>query len=523
MRKAMVLSAAALLTSIPCKLTAQVNLGAFAGVNLTDLSGDAPPGASFLSSTGFVAGLVGEFVIAREVWLSFQPMYVQKGSDIEFGFTGEDEPDTLGLALNYITLPVLFKIVSGNGKTYVSGGLDLGYLVSSTLSLDGESRDVKDSFNDIDLSADFAFGVMFPVGRPKITVEARYTQSILNLARQGQNPEPGALPSRFRSSGFQLFAGLLYPLGGPEPRREPGSDLERAVGQVVKALEFKRPMLGGHAFLPNNLVRDPFIKTFIRNSVGVGSAVNLDIPLAIIGDDTLVSLKGDLLFALLGFEYQQAVKPWLAARGEFKVVGRLGTGVPALLASGITASTGFEFGWLVRLFHSERTLLTGSLKLANNNFTAINVSDFVDDIIAGRPASLIKKTPSMRGGGGLRFAWGVSPFFGLTALAETGYGESVDRRADDEWYFELGGTVDFDFSAISEVPIGVMAAYRHNSFPEAGNDVSNDIRGGLLRIAYNGRSDFIVALDIGFERFDSRALNQTVNFGSVGLNLRYYF
>jgi len=139
MRKPVLLFAAVLLASTPCKLDGQVRLGAFGGLNLTDLSGDAPPGASYLSKTGFAAGLVGEFAIARDIWLSFQPMYVQKGSDIEFGFAGEDEPDTLGLALDYITLPVLFKFVSGNRKTYVSGGLDLGFLVNSTLSLDDES------------------------------------------------------------------------------------------------------------------------------------------------------------------------------------------------------------------------------------------------------------------------------------------------------------------------------------------------------------------------------------------------
>ena len=523
MRKAVVLLAAVLLASTPCKLDGQVRLGIFGGTNRTDLSGDAPSGASFLSSSGFAAGIVGEFVIARDIWLSFQPMYVQKGSDIEFGFADAEQPDTLGLALNYITLPVLFKFVSGNGKTYASGGLDLGYLMSSTLSLDDESRDVKDAFNSIDLSADFAFGVMFPIGRPKITVEARYTQSILNLAKQGQNPDPDALPTRFRSSGFQLFAGLLYPLGGRDPRREAQSDLERAVGTVVRSLEFKRPMLGGHAFMPNNFVRDPFIKTFVRNSIGIGNAVDVKLPLVEIGGDTILGLQGDIMYATLDFEYQQAIRPWLAARGEFNLLGRLGTNVGSLLASGLTAATGFEVGWLIRLFHSEKTQLTGTLELANNSFTAVNITRFVEDVINGRPASLVQTTPSMRGGGGIRFAWGVSPFFGLTALAETGYGESVDRSATDEWQATAGATVDFDFLAISSVPIGVLLGGRYNRLPDSGEDTESDIFGGVIRIAYNGRSDFIIGLDIGFERFESRVLNQTLNLGSIGIDLRYYF
>jgi len=523
MRKAIVLFAAVLLASTPCKLDGQVRLGIFGGANRTDLSGDAPSGASFLSSSGFAAGIVGEFAIARDIWLSFQPMYVQKGSDIEYGFADSEQPDTLGLALNYITLPVLFKFVSGNGKTYASGGLDLGYLVSSTLSLEDESRDVKDAFNEFDLSADIAFGVMFPVGRPKITLEARYTQSILNLAKQDQNPKPDALPTRFRSSGFQLFAGLLYPLGGRDPQREAQSDLERAVGTVVQALEYKRPMLGGHAFMPNNLIRDPFIKTFVRNSIGIGQAVDVEIPLVEIGGDTILGLQGDIMYATLAFEYQQAIRPWLAARGEFNVLGRLGTNVGSLLASGLTAATGFDVGWLIRLFHSEKTQLTGTLNLASDNFTAVNIARFVEDVIDGRPASLVRTTPAVRGGGGIRFAWGVSPFFGVTALAEAGYGESVDRSATDEWQASTGATVDFDFLAISSVPIGVLLAGKYDRLPESGEDTENDIFGGVVRIAYNGRSDFIIGLDMGFSRADSKALDQTLNLGSVGLNLRYYF
>jgi len=523
MRKPALLFAMVLLASTPCKLDGQIRLGAFGGVNLTDLSGDAPSGASYLSKTGFAAALVGEFAIARDIWLSFQPMYVQKGSDIEYGFIEGADPDTLTLALDYVTLPILFKFVSNNRKTYVSGGLDLGFLVNSTLSLGEESRDVKDAFNNIDLSADFAFGAMFPVGRPKITVEARYTQSILNLLKQDENPQPDAVSSRLRSSGFQLFAGLLYPLGGPEPQREAQSELERAAGQVVSALEFKRPKLGGHAFMPNNYVRDPFITTFVRNSVGIGQAMDVQIPLAVIEDDTLLGLQGDILYATLDFEYQHAIRPWLAARGEVTVLGRLGTNVGSLLASGLTAATGFEFGWLIRLFQGERTYLTGTLNLANANFTAVNIRGFVEDIVAGRSASLVRTTPSLRGGGGLRFAWAASPFFGVTALANLGFGESVDASPDDKAFVIAGGTLDFDLLAVSSVPLGVLVAGRYTNFPETGDAGSTDSYGGNVRVAYNGRSDFIIGLDIGFERVDSRFLDQTLDLGTLGVNLRYYF
>jgi hypothetical protein len=522
MNKALFSLVVTLLVAAPGEANGQVNLGVFGGTSLTDLAGDAPPGTKYESSTGFAAGILGEFLLTDDIWLSLQPMYVQKGSDLLVGFKQGSVPDTLGLALDYVTLPILVKFMSGNRKTYFAGGLDIGFLASATLTDDDESTDLKDSLNDIDLSADFAFGLMLPIGRPALTLEARYTQSILNVAKQDPDSDPGVLPARFRSSGFQFFGGVVYPLGRRSVTDSPVGR-PSVSGRASRAAESKRPSLAGHVFTPNNVVPGPFITTFIRNSVGIGSAVDIEIPVPIVGGDTIIGFEGDLMFALLDFEYQHAVRDWLAARGQFTVQGRLGTNVGALLASGITASTGFEVGWLARLFRSDRTLLSADLKLASNNFTFVNVTDFVEDIIDGRPAQLVRGTPSVRGGGGLRFAWGASPFFGLTAVAETGYGESVEQGSENQWYFELGTTLDFDLLAVSEVPLGVVLGYKHDTFPESGDDISDDIDQGLLRVAYNKTSDFIVALDFTFERFESKNLDQTINFGSIGINLRYYF
>lgn len=214
---------------------------------------------------------------------------------------------------------------------------------------------MKDSLNDVDLSADFAWGVMLPISRPAITLEARYTQSILNVAKRTPDFEPGLLPTRFRSSGFELFGGVVYPLGRTSVT-EPPARRAHMSGREGRAAESPRRSLAGHAFTPNNLVPDPFIKTFIRNSVGIGSAVDIEFPVAIIDGDTIVGFDGDLVFALLDFEYQRTLRDWLAARGQFKLQARLGTNVGSLLASGITASTGFELGWLARLFQTDHTL-----------------------------------------------------------------------------------------------------------------------------------------------------------------------
>jgi hypothetical protein len=65
----------------------------------------------------------------------------------------------------------------------------------------------------VDVGALFGFGVVFPVGRPKLTTELRYVQGLVNLSNDSGDAST-ALPDRFHSGGLELMAGILFPLGG---------------------------------------------------------------------------------------------------------------------------------------------------------------------------------------------------------------------------------------------------------------------------------------------------------------------
>jgi len=197
---------------------AQPAVGIWGGLNRAHLSGDAPEDAGYQNRLGLAAGVVGEFNLTRDVKLSLQPMYVQRGTRIAYDLQDYDEPhDSLDVKLNYFSLPVMIKVISGNGKTYVSSGLDFGVLMQAELAdlnREGAARDIKNLLQDFDVAVNFGFGVMLPVGSPLLTFELRYSQSLLNLSKTGENTESAALPERFRSTGLQLLAGLLIPIGG---------------------------------------------------------------------------------------------------------------------------------------------------------------------------------------------------------------------------------------------------------------------------------------------------------------------
>jgi hypothetical protein len=190
-------------------------VGIFFGLNNGSISGDTPAETSYQGRTGFLAGAFGEIRIASDVMLGLHPMYVQKGTNIAQKPPAQGQPPIENdLRLDYLSFPLLFKIETNGGVTYFSGGIDLAYLLDTRLKTDAEEVGIEDLLKKWDLSMAFAFGGTIRLGSPFLNLELRYTQSLLNLADiqiQGQSYQ---LPVRFRSSGFQLLAGLLFPLGG---------------------------------------------------------------------------------------------------------------------------------------------------------------------------------------------------------------------------------------------------------------------------------------------------------------------
>jgi len=190
-------------------------LGIVGGLNRAGIQGDAPLNTQYSGATGFLAGVVFEFSVAQDVFVSFQPQYARRTTGIAFAIEGEEQPrDSLDVALSYVTLPVLAKVQALHGRTYVTGGFDVGMLLDAKLRGRGPDEDIKTVLNDLDVAALFGFGVVFPLGAPQLTVELRYSQSLLNLSAGGMGLSGAALPDRFRAGGFQLLAGMLVRLGG---------------------------------------------------------------------------------------------------------------------------------------------------------------------------------------------------------------------------------------------------------------------------------------------------------------------
>jgi hypothetical protein len=112
---------------------AQSRIGVTTGLNWSSLKGDAPEDAGYGRALGVNAGIIGDLALTKDVVLSFQPTYTQRGADISFD-VGEDEPrDSLELRLDYVDCLVMVKVLADNGYSYFTTGVGFGFLTQATL------------------------------------------------------------------------------------------------------------------------------------------------------------------------------------------------------------------------------------------------------------------------------------------------------------------------------------------------------------------------------------------------------
>lgn len=204
-----------LLMSLLCfgMLSAETSLGVIGGLTRFQLDGDKPDKGAYRYVTGGIVGGIVEIQLTKNVSLSLQPSYVQKGTKIAYEVEGQKERvDSVDVNLDYFSIPVLVKVLTRGERFYVLGGLEFGYLLEARYITSTEDSSVKDELDKYDLAVQFGVGYFFPVGRSRIFVEARYDQSIFNVKSGDESDADAHLGLRVKNSGWIFCAGFLIGL-----------------------------------------------------------------------------------------------------------------------------------------------------------------------------------------------------------------------------------------------------------------------------------------------------------------------
>lgn len=201
----------AVITVLPA--SAQVNLGVLGGLNIANLNLDEGDmgDAEFASRTVFGFGCVLDYDLSQNIALRLEPMYLQKGANIEWeGIVGE-----FFVKLSYFEVPLMFKysISNDNINPYIMAGPSIGFLLEAKTedSSSGVSveTDIKDETSNIDFSLGFGAGVSVPMGNNSIFVEARYALGLANIVDDPEVPD-----NDVKTKDIQIFAGFTFPIGG---------------------------------------------------------------------------------------------------------------------------------------------------------------------------------------------------------------------------------------------------------------------------------------------------------------------
>lgn len=290
----------------------------------------------------------------------------------------------------------------------------------------------------------------------------------------------------------------------------------------------KLPTLGNHHFTVNSVTRSPFIKTYLRNTLGAGQAMNLEVPIIEIDGEYITGLRGNLIFANLDFEYQYAVNKWLAVWTKFGLISRLGSNTQAILAQGVNATVSFELGWLMEIYRTDKILLSGSINLWNNSGSVVNIYDFIQNVIDNGEVTeenqLIINQNYIQGGGGFRLAWAASRLVGINVLAEIGYGESINQNTKNDLFYKLAVSSDFDLMSQYQVPLGFVLGFQLNTFSAGTDQTIKDYTSAIFfRTSYTGQSNYLVSIDMSWQWIPQVQTNNTLNATSIGLSLELYF
>ncbi len=290
------------------------------------------------------------------------------------------------------------------------------------------------------------------------------------------------------------------------------------------ACRYKKPMLNDHPFHISDAARSPFIKTYLAGAIGMGSTGDMSLPGLQVGDKTILQFTGELLFLNGGLDYRQKVNDWLAFFVSYELVGRVGDDIDMMLVDGLNSLSGGDVGWLFRLYHNDKFLLSGTLFLQNMSGSFFDIVGYINDLLDSVPnPQATKNIPVMNGGLGLKGAWAPNQTFGLLFETNFLYGESFARGVKD---FFMGLTVsgDVDFNPRYKVPVGINFGYTYSSEPKntlLEFDNTNILH---LRIAYTGSCDYNVGLQFSFFKYELANIEKRRPWvTNTSLGFRLYF
>ncbi len=279
------------------------------------------------------------------------------------------------------------------------------------------------------------------------------------------------------------------------------------------------PEKNQHVFVPTTFIPDAFVDTELSFGLGYSNSIETEIPLFGPGGAQIATVTGDLLFMTGGFEFNCALRDWIGFTARFNALARSGGNTASIFASGLSAATGFGLGWEFRLAESDRSMFSASVSVDRTSITLIDVAAFVDNPEVG----LSRTFTPLFAVADARYAYGVNDLVGLSGFFGLGFGENPREDYESHAFWKLGGVASFNLNQRYDTPLGFALGVRTSSYPVSVDNADGNAWAGLASIAYMGRPDFALALDMVYERVPIDYEDVTIGYFGFTFGLTYCF
>jgi len=178
------------------------------GMTFNQISGGEMPTSSF--ATGFNAGFTAD-VGQNDTVFHTGLLYSQMNSTFDLyattGDIGDETPITQSVTVTFVQNSLMAPVQGktyfggGNSQAYVKYGALVNFLLDAKAKALGQSQDIKEGFNTMNILASVGAGVILPFGADELTIDASFNRSISSVSR---GDEGGSV---FNSS-FMINAGI---------------------------------------------------------------------------------------------------------------------------------------------------------------------------------------------------------------------------------------------------------------------------------------------------------------------------
>ena len=289
--------------------------------------------------------------------------------------------------------------------------------------------------------------------------------------------------------------------------------------------------LGGHTFIPLSAVPLPFPTTHFALSAGAAAAFSVTDPVIVdVGGqvDTIVA-AGDLVFAAVDVAYQQRIGTRFAVRVALSGTARYGTNARLLVAEGVSGLSTQAIGGMMVVRRKPNHMLTATLDYRRGFLSEVTPGDFADyvaewgiDSVQHWADHLWVERKNSRLVGGLRGAWVVKPWLGLSGMFEAGPANLYESGGKIATSFGAGASMDFH-ALKPGIPVAVGLGVGRVRPPSRADDLFGLATTFNWAVSYSVRPEVAIGVDIQHSRAELVNSSDHISTMSARLALRYDF